>query len=205
MTFAEAHEKIDVIIDKHDLPWFEPEEKDIFLNFAQQEFVNQRYSEFEINEKRRQDIRTLITTQLGGSSSTITVPSNMLFVLSLKGVFSVLQCGIYVARETYIRPMQHDDVNKIIHDPFNKPTNSDPVYVTNATSFSIKSDSVPSSTELTFIKEPTVVDGTNNPSGVFETPDYTHNEIVNIAVRKMLGSIEQQNYNLQVNEIENQE
>jgi hypothetical protein len=205
MTFAEAHERLDVIIDKHDLPWFEPEEKDIFLNFAQQEFVNQRYSEFEVNEKRRQDIRTLITTALGGNSSTIAVPSDMLFVLSLKGNFNVTDCNRTILRETYIRPMQHDDVNKITYDPFNSPTNSSPVYVTNATSFSIKSDSTPTSTELTYIKEPSVVNGTTNPSGVFETPDYTHNEIVNIAVRKMLGSIEQQNYNLQVNEIENQE
>ena len=205
MTFAEAHEKIDVIIDKHDLPWFEPEEKDIFLNFAQQEFVNQRYSEFEVNEKRRQDIRTLITTFSAGAVSSITVPSDMLFVLSLKGTFNVVICGQTVQRETHIRPMQHDDVNKIINDPFNKPTNDEPVYVTNANTLEILSDNTAISTELTYIKEPLVIDTVTNPTGVFSTPTYTHNEIVNIAVRKMLGSIEQQNYNLQVNEIDNQE
>jgi hypothetical protein len=205
MTFAEAHEKIDVIIDKHDLPWFEPEEKDIFLNFAQQEFVNQRYSEFEVNEKRRQDIRTLITTFSAGAVSSITVPSDMLFVLSLKGTFRVVICGKTVSRETHIRPMQHDDVNKIINDPFNKPTNDEPVYVTNANTLEILSDNTAISTELTYIKEPLVIDTVTNPTGVFSTPTYTHNEIVNIAVRKMLGSIEQQNYNLQVNEIDNQE
>jgi acetylglutamate synthase len=205
MTFAEAHEKIDVIIDKHDLPWFEPEEKDIFLNFAQQEFVNQRYSEFEVNEKRRQDIRTLITTFSAGAVSSITVPSDMLFVLSLKGTFNVVVCGQTVERETHIRPMQHDDVNKIINDPFNVPTNDEPVYVTNANTLTILSDNTAISTELTYIKEPLVIDAVTNPTGVFSTPTYTHNEIVNIAVRKILGSIEQQNYNLQINEIDNQE
>lgn len=204
MTFGEAHETLDVIIDKHDLPWFEPEEKDIFLNFAQQEFINQRYSEFEVNEKRRQDIRTLITT-LTGAGSTISVPVNMLFVLSVKGEFDVTECGVTTSRESHIMPMQHDDINKVIHDPFNKPSNRDPLYITNAASFLIKSDTAPTSWELTYVRVPSTVDGTNNPTGVFDTPDYTHNEIINIAVRKMLGSIEQENYNLQINEIKNQE
>lgn len=205
MTFTEAHERLDVMLDKHDLPWFEPNEKDIFLNFAQQEFVNQRYKEFEINEKRREDIRTLIKTSNGLQSSIVALPADMLFALSLKGTFTVTDCGVEYQRETHIRPMQHDDVNKVINDPFNSPTNSEPVYISNATQFLIKSDTAPASFELVYIKTPTVVDGTNNGNGSFDTPDYTHNEIVNIAIRKMLGSIEKQNYNLQVNEIENQE
>ena len=204
MTFQEAHEKLDVIIDKHDLSWFEPEEKDVFLNLAQQEFVNQRYSEFEINEKRRQDIRTLVTTQVS-TGNTITIPNDMLYVLSVKGEFIVTSLGQNELRETSIRPIQHDDVNKIIHDPFNKPTNFDPVYITNSNEIAIKCDSAASNVSLVYIKEPIAVDGTNTPNGVFDTPSYTHNEIINIAVRKMLGSIEQQNYDLQVNEIQNQE
>lgn len=204
MTFAEAHETLDVIIDKHDLAWFEPEEKDIFLNFAQQEFINQRYSEFEVNEKRRQDLRTLITT-VTGSGFSVPVPANLLFVLSLRGEFTVDKCGNITQRESHIMPMQHDDINKVIHDPFNKPSNTEPLYITEANQFLIKSDSAPTSWELVFIKTPIVVNGTSNPSGVFETPEYTHNEIVNIAIRKMLGSIENENYALQVNEIKNQE
>ena len=134
MTFAEAHERLDIIIDKHDLPWFEPEEKDVFLEFAQQEFVNSRYREFEINEKRRQDIRTLITS-VGGRGATVNVPSDMLFVLSLKGEFNVVDCGKTVKRTYHIRPMQHDDINKVINDPFNSPQNDDPSYLTNANNF----------------------------------------------------------------------
>jgi hypothetical protein len=204
MTFGEAHERIDVIIDKHDLPWFEPEEKDIFLEFAQQEFVNTRYKEFEINEKRREDLRTLITTSTGTGAS-VSVPADMLFVLSLKGMFNIQDCGKTVNREYSIRPMQHDDINKILNDPFNKPLNSDPSYVTTANEFSIKSETAPNSWELVYLKSPDVVDGTNNPATSFVTPNYTHNEIVNIAVRKMLASIEQDTYQLQMNEIDNQE
>jgi hypothetical protein len=204
MTFAEAHERLDIIIDKHDLPWFEPEEKDVFLEFAQQEFVNSRYREFEINEKRRQDIRTLITS-VGGTGATVNVPSDMLFVLSLKGEFNVVDCGKTVKRTYHIRPMQHDDINKVINDPFNSPQNDDPSYLTNANNFSIQSDTAPNSWTLVYVKSATPVDGTNAPTGTFDTPDYTHNEIVNIAVRKMLASIGEDTYQLQMNEIENQE
>jgi hypothetical protein len=204
MTFAEAHERLDVIIDKHDLPWFEPEEKDVFLQFAQNEFVKSRYAEFEVNEKRRQDLRTLIST-LAGSGTSVTVPVNMLFVLSLKGTFSVTKCGITSNRETFIRPVQHDDVNKIKEDPFNKPNNENPVYVSLASSLSIESDSSPSAWTLTYLREPTTVNGSALPTNTFDLPVHTHEEIINIAVRKMLFSIDKETYQLQINEILNQE
>jgi hypothetical protein len=204
MTFAEAHEYIDVILDKHDLPWFETEEKDTFIKFAYQEFVNTRYKEFEINEKRREDIRPLITTSTG-SGASVSVPADMLYVLSLKGEFNITECGNTVAKETYIRPMQHDDINKILNDPFNSPTNSDPSYVTEATAFSIKSETAPNSWELVYIKQPTLINTVTNPNGTFDTPEYTHYEIVNAAIRKMLMSIEKDTYQLQMNEIKNQE
>ena len=204
MTFAQAHERIDVILDKHDLPWFEPEEKDIFLQFAQAEFVKVRYKEFEINEKRREDLRTLITTS-SGAGATVAVPGDMLFVLSLKGTFSVSDCGLTKQVETYIRPIQHDDINKIKHDPFNKPDNSEPVYTAAANSFDVISDSAPSAWVLTYLKEPVLINGASSPSSTFDLPEHTHQEIVNLAARKMLFSIEKETYNLQVNEIENQE
>lgn len=204
MTYSQAHERIDVLLDKHNLPWFEPEEKDIFLEFAQNEFVKVRYKEFEVNEKRREDLRTLITLS-SGSGFSVPVPADMLFVLSLRGVFDVTECGVTSQRKTYIRPIQHDDINKIEHDPFNSPTNEDPAYVSEADGFSIRSETLPKSWTLTYLKTPIVVNGTLNPGSSFDLPLHTHEEIVNIAVRKMLGSIEKETYNIQNNEIKNQE
>ena len=204
MTFGEAHERIDVIIDKHDLPWFEPEEKDVFLELAQNEFIKTRYAEFELNEKRRQDLRTLIATSTG-AGSTVTVPADMWFVLSLKGTFSVTSGNSQVTQEVAIRPIQHDDINKTLNDPFNKPSNNLPSYITNASSFSIVSGSAPSAWTLTYLKTASKPDGESNPSQSFELPIHTHDEILNIAIRKMLFSIDKDTYQLQLNEILNQE
>lgn len=204
MTFADIHELIDVELDKHDLPWFEPEEKDLWANLALNEFVKTRYREFEINEKRREDIRTLIRTSTG-NTSTVAIPADFMFSLSLKGTFNVTECGTVVTKERFIRPAQHDDINKMKNDPFNEPTNDYPLYVSSQSGYTIESESTPVGWTLTYLKVPTQIDGTNTPAGVPDLPDYTHEEIVNIAVRKIMGSIEKDTYQLQVNEINNQE
>jgi len=205
MTFAKMHEDIDVILDKHDIAWHEPEEKDIFLNFALNEYVKDRHTEFEVNEKRREDIRTLISSATG-STSTVTLPSDFLFALSLKGLFQVVSCGVPVNQEHFIRPFQHDDINKVANDPFNKPTNTHPVYVSTSTGYDVRSDNAPVSWSLTYLKIPLAIDGTNNPTVSSDLPDYTHEEIVNLAIRKILATLDkQQSYSLQTNEIQNQE
>ena len=206
MTFAQMHERLDILLDKSDLSWFVSQEKDIFLNFAVQEFVKKRYAEFEINEKRREDIRTLVTTLTDNTgTSTVTVPANFMFALSLKGSFSVIECGTSKNVESFIRPIQHDDINKVSGDPFNKPNNSNPFYVSTASTFVIKSDTAPTSWELVYIKLPVTIDATNTPSGVLDLPSYTHDEVVNLAVRKMLYDIASPQYQVQMNEIKNQE
>jgi hypothetical protein len=206
MTFGEAHEQLDILLDKHDAPWFEAKEKDIFLNYAQNEFIKKRYAEFELNEKRRQDLRPLIATYTG-SSSTVTLANlpNFMFVLSVKGTFTVESGGISKSVSKAIKPMQHDDVNIATEDPFNKPTNDDPYYLTYGTYLSIESQSSPSAWTVTYLKYPSAVDGEDNPNVTFDLPQHTHEEIVNIALRKILRTMGDETYNLQLNEINEQE
>jgi hypothetical protein len=204
MTFDEMHELVDVELDKHDLPWFETEEKDLWLNLALNEFVKTRYREFEINEKRREDIRTLIR-ELTGTTASVVLPGDFMFALSLKGEFSVIDCGQSLVKERSIRPAQHDDINKMKSDPFNTPDNNHPLYVSNQTGYTIESESTPVGWTLTYLKLPNPIDATNNGGASPDLPEYTHEEIVNIAVRKIMGNIEKETYQLQVNEINNQE
>jgi len=205
MTFLQMYEKIDVYLDKSDLPWFNSQEKDIFLDSATNEYVKNIHREFEITEKRREDIRPLIKVINGGGSS-ISVPTDYMFALSVKGTFRVTDnCGVVRDLIVPIKPAQHDDINKMRTDPFNKPTNEHPLYVSTDVSLEIESLSSPSNWTMTYIKRPAPVDGTNNPNGILDLPDYTHDEIVNLAVRKMLMTIESPNYTTQLNEIKNQE
>jgi hypothetical protein len=206
MTFGEAHEQIDILLDKHDAPWYEAREKDVFLNYAQSEFVKNRYAEFELNEKRRQDLRTLIQTENGtGSTISLSLIPTFMFALSLKGTFTVSSGGLSKTVSKSISPMQHDDINVATEDPFNSPSNDDPYYLTNANTLAINSTTAPSNWELTYLKRPNAVDGENNPNIEFELPVHTHEEIVNIAIRKILKTMADETYNLQINEINEQE
>ena len=57
------------------------------------------------------------------------------------------------------------------------------------------------------MRAPDVFRDVNNPANNINSmfPEFTHEEIVNIAVRKMMANTEQvQNYQMQNNEIENQ-
>lgn len=205
MTFTQMHEKIDAILDKSDLPWFNKEEKDLFLNMAANEYVKNIHDEFEVTEKRREDIRPLILEQ-DGVGLNIDLPSDFMFALSVRGTFSIYDnCGIRTNKVVPIKPAQHDDINKMLNDPFNKPTNEHPLYTSLADSFKIYSDSSPSSWTMVYIKYPKTVNAVSLPNDSLDLPDYTHDEIINLAVRKMLMSIESSNYQVQLNEIKNQE
>lgn len=53
MNLAEAHEYIDILLDKADQPYFIEEEKNKFLNLAISDFINTHYQKMEADEDSR--------------------------------------------------------------------------------------------------------------------------------------------------------
>jgi len=53
MNLAEAHEYIDILLDKADQPYFIEEEKNKFLNLAISDFINMHYQKLEADEDSR--------------------------------------------------------------------------------------------------------------------------------------------------------
>ena len=53
MTFAEAHEHMDLLLDKADQPYFITEEKNKFLNIAISDFINFHYQKMTADEDSR--------------------------------------------------------------------------------------------------------------------------------------------------------
>jgi len=208
MTIIEMHALCDLLLDKADSPWFTSEEKDKFINLGQEEFVQTQYEQFEFNEKARKNLLPLVRSSSGTNTSTINldaIPMYM-YTLGLSGNFNS-PCGGNVTRK--ISPLQIDDEAETEQDPFNKSADDNPNYVeeNNGTNnvCLIKSDTVPVSYTLKYLKQPRKVknDETTPANNVnSEMPDFTHEDIVYIAVNKMLANTEQfQNY--QVNKVEN--
>jgi hypothetical protein len=228
MTVAQMHQAFKLLCDKTDslsYDEFTPKEIDFYLNLAQQEFVKERYREFEFTQKRRDDLRSLVT--LGDSINLHTFYSafnknyivgitdieaagkTYLFFLSDEIRFTDTTCN--QDHSVYPKVIQIDDISSTKHDPFNNATLYYPTRIDRQDGFVIDFGSQISSTrytpmtyQVTYLKrQRDVVLSTNTSS---ELPEHTHSEIVNLAVRKALENIESYNrYQSHNNEINEQE
>ena len=212
MTIIEMHDVCDLKLDKANSPWFSPAEKDTFINLAQAEYFESRYRHFEFDERTRKELLPLVRQTTGSNVSTINLNAipNYVFTLSLSGTFNK-KCGVG-QHTTSIEPFQIDDEAARLNDPFNKADDENPGYTERNDGTNniveILSDNPPLSYVLKYLKYPVKVfrDVNNSSNNVdSEMPPFTHEEIINIAVRKMMASTEQiTNYQLQQNEINNE-
>lgn len=208
MTVAEMHIQFKVGLDKSDTfsnPNFEPEEIDLWLNKAQEKFVKSRYSHdmkqetFEETQKRTDDLREVIT-EVAQAPSVVQVPvkpNGILFDLPSGNTAQPVywfaineECKIvyqncndsYITERKRVKPIQHDDYNKIISDPFNKPSRKKVVRLMHGDKAELITDGTFEIQEyyLRYIKRP--VDISLADSVDCELADHTHTEIVNFAV-----------------------
>ena len=149
MTRAEMHNEFKFLVDKADsasAPIFLEHEIDMLLNIAVEKFIskrafgnNVRRTGFEEDQKRRDDLRTLITEvsidmdeldkALGGltdedaalysitqkpNSLKLPLPTDYRHAINEECLFGDMRVGV--------TPITHDRYNKIIDDPFNTPT-----------------------------------------------------------------------------------
>jgi hypothetical protein len=179
MTIIEMHSLCDLLIDKANAPWFSSKEKDDFINLAQAEYVDKNYRFFEKDEEIRAKLNNIV-------GRLISQP---------------------------IAPVQWDDEAENQLDPFNKATDENMGYTQEnvvgiGNVFNILSDTIPTLVSLVYLKTPIdVFNDTVTPANNVncELSESTHEEIVNLAVRKMLGTVENQTqYQVQANEIVSQ-
>mgnify|MGYP003108944859 CR=1 FL=1 len=203
MTIIEMHNLCDLLIDKANAPWFNPGEKDKFINLAQIEFLDSSYRFFEYNEEIREKLLPLVKSNSYGAAaiseidlSALQATAGFRYVLSLRGIYTN-SCGGVTTRA--IPPIQLDDEVNNQLDPWNINDDRNPGYTqeNNGTANIIKiiSTSNPTNVIIKFLKTPVdvlndIVTPANNVN--CELSSSSHEEIVNIAVRKMLGNIQDQ-------------
>jgi hypothetical protein len=182
MTFIEMCNNLDLELDKAALPYFTTAEKSYFLNKAQDKYVeNINYKLFEVDEVVRRALYTLVTDsppQVGGVFS-LGLVTDLLYVVSVTGIFSHNICGTDYPIKRKIKPIQNDDLDE--QDPFNKGTNTDPRYDEVNSTFVIYSDTPPTSVVSRYLKTPKVIDAVLFPDDSSDLPTWTHQEIVLLA------------------------
>lgn len=93
--------------------------------------------------------------------------------------------------------VQHDDILGLLYDPFNTTTHKYPKYTIQENFIDVYSDNkfIPIFVELTYIRHPKKL---NRIDGVgCELPEHTHQEIVEMAVKSILETIESPRYQTQ--------
>ena len=200
MNIIEMHNLCDLLIDKADSAWFNSEEKDTFINLAQIEFLDNSYRFFEYNEEIREKLLPLVKSFSYGAGAisqlNLSNITDFRYVLSLRGDTSN-GCGGITTRQ--IPPVQLDDEVGNQLDPFNINDDKNPGYtqenngVNNV--INILSTNSPTNVIIKYLKTPVnVLNDLANPANNVncELSSSSHEEIVNIAVRKMLGNIQDQ-------------
>ena len=227
MTRLEMHAEFKLLMDKgdsFDAPSFLETEIDSFLNIAQDKFVtkrafgnNIRRTTFEEDQKRRDDLRTLVkNSQQTVLSSSVSNKPNARFVSLPVDYRHIINEEAIIqtdgeadsSRRVGVKPISHDRYNRIIDDPFNKP-DKDTVYrlefggseFANLVELICGENQTPQTHILRYISNPSTI----APDVNCVLPDHTHKEIVKMAVVEALENVEQPRYQsskIELNEIE---
>jgi len=217
MTLAEMHIEFKLGLDKTDslnYPNFEPEEIDLWLNRAQDRFVKTRYvhnnktETFEETQKRTDDLRTIVTeaTIIPSAIQTPTKPNGILFDLPDGSIspdiywFAINEeceiryedCnGSWVDERTGVYATSHNDYDKLVDDPFNKPDKGVVLRLMHGRWAELITDGSYTINQyfLRYIRQPIRLDIINSPLMSCELAEHTHIEIVSIAVGLALENI----------------
>ena len=217
MTRDEMHSEFKLLMDKgesFDAPSFLGSEIDAFLNIAQEKFIakrafsnNVRRTGFEEDQKRRDDLRNLITNAI---ISPLPVTNNN----KPNGHFALLPADyrhtiqedalLSTGMRVGVTPLTHDRYNKVINDPFNRPDSGTVYrldYNSNNHELICGNGITVTKYYLRYIANPKAINITSN----CVLADHTHKEIVKMAVVEALENVEQPRYQtskIELNEIE---
>lgn len=211
MTILEQHQSFKFGMDKLDslnYPNFLEEEIDLLLNQAQDRFVKQRYSRnnikresFEETQKRTEDLKNITINALivptpnavdniDPNAVFVTLPTDHLFIIQERADIVYTDCtNTAITQTVEVKPIQHSEFSKLILDPFRKPSRSKVLRLMENGRVELISDgSQIINYRLRYIKQPIAVNlGTSTNC---ELSDYTHQEIVNLAIQIALEGTE---------------
>lgn len=211
MTVAEMHILFKLEMDKVDTlayPNFVQAEIDLILNVSQDLLIVKRYREFELTQKRIDDLRSLVTTTSlsvtgSGSQYAASLPSDYWFTLSSTSSGTGTICGVVQPLNLINKQVTYDRLTVALVDPFNKPDNETALVTFSGNQMNIYTNGAAvSGINFTYLRKPLRMSisatGINNPVGFTnqcELPDHMHREVVAEAVRRTLETVSSERYN----------
>ena len=176
MDDTAARARIRNIIDSETTAYFSNAELDEFMKMATDEFVQQYYMAFETTQDSRDKLEELVVTQ------EIELIDTTAFALSsLSSTYGrFLSAYVKESPSVNIKVIQISDITAYLNDPFNKADASNPVIFFKGGNINTIGFSVTTKVIITYLKYTT--DFTN-------LSDVTHEEVCQIAARKVLATL----------------
>lgn len=196
MTYTEAYIHIDNLLDKTGTAYFTSNEKNQFLDLAVMEYTKGMVNTLESDAQSMEKIAPLIvkSSSLAQSSGVITLPATI-------PVYHILRA--YTATNDYeINIMGYGEYASAKNDPYHKADTKNPIGLLRGLSMDVIGNT--ENVYIEYIKVPYLADEEASFAASTSVGGYGINsseEIVNIAVRKMMLSLEDPRYQLQVNEL----
>lgn len=212
MNLEEAHDLMDLLLDKADQPYFTEEEKNEFLNQAITSFINHHYSTYDQEQVSRDALMYFTSNLIDVSSNdentewdgfSMKLPDNYVHLIHFR-----LSDNADGTNKSAAKIIGTKDFWDLEHsaDPFNKPATKDPYcYVRHGKGDAAKIYFRP--TTPTGFSDAVCLIFRNHNDCFSDDPNDSvkelyQREIIDIAIRKMTGNIEGANIQFQQIEAE---
>lgn len=194
MTYSEAYIHIDNLLDKAGTAYFTDTEKNNFLDLAVMEYTKGLINTLESDAQSMERIAPLVvnSNNQSNSSGAVALPADFYHLLSANTATS----------KKLIDVMGINQYNAAKHDPFHSATSTSPIGLLKGSNLEVIGST--ENVDFVYVKNPKLADEVTITAGTDLVGGYNLNssgEIVNIAVRKMMLSLEDPRYQLQVNEL----
>lgn len=190
MNDAGARARIRNIIDSETTAYFSDTELDEFMKMATDEFVQQYYMGFETTQDSRDKLSDLVISKEVDFKDDTPVSIGTMDGTDTYGRF--LSAYVKASPSVNVKVIQIGDISAYLNDPFNKADSSNPVIYFKEGN--IHSIGFSSTTKL-------IVTYLQYTTDFTALSDVTHEEVCQIAARKVLATLGDARYNAVQTEI----
>ena len=186
MTYNEAYDMIDDLLDKQGSVYFTSTEKVRFLELAINEFIKERASIYESNISVAHDLSTQVKTYVWD------LATDTLGTITQDLLYKIVRSEIVDASDVFQRDVEYvevDKVNEALNNPFRKPEDGKySIFWLADNKLNALGLASGEKIRITYIGLTSL---NSSPPGSNDLPlaKHTHEDVVNICVRKMMSSI----------------
>tara|TARA_X000001382_G_scaffold127105_1_gene114537 strand:+ start:182 stop:769 length:588 start_codon:yes stop_codon:yes gene_type:complete len=184
MTESAARDRIRNIIDSETTAYFSDAELDEFLKMSTDEFLQQYYTSFETNQDSRDKLADLVISKDGSLADATPLSINTLDENDTYGRF--LSAYVKTSPNVNVKIIQIGDISSYLNDPFNKADSSNPVAYLKGGNIHTLGFSSATTCVITYLQYTT---------DFTDLSDTTHEEVCQIASRKVLATLGDARYN----------